>query len=142
MHQPIPDGPAYLGGKNSTVLLYGGGGKRVGRPAPPGPQLRQVEESEGGRIFQWFAMGEPVARVRHFPGGASVEVDDLRYGFPGNPERGLFGIRATFDAEGRLQGEVQRTRYQPSAPSLRALWRAIFGDFSALGLPPPSSGVN
>ncbi|MGE4652399.1 MAG: metal-dependent hydrolase [Myxococcota bacterium] len=112
------------------------------RPTPPGPLVRRVEESEGGRIFQWFAMGETVARVRRFPGGTSVEIDDLRYGFPGDPERGLFGIRATFDAEGKLQGEIQRTRYQPSAPSLRALWRATLGDFSALDLPPPSPGLN
>ena len=101
-----------------------------------------MKESEGGRIFQWFAMGETVVRVLPVPGGTAVEIDDLRYGFPGNPERGLFGIRAIFDSQGRLRGEIQRTGYRPHAPSLGALWRAIFGDFSGLGLRTSSPGVN
>ena len=112
------------------------------QPSPPSPLAQLVKESEGGRIFDWFAMGETVVRAYPVSGGTAVEIDDLRYGFPGNPERGLFGIRAIFDSEGRLQGEIQRTHYRPRAPSLGALWRAIFGDFSSLGLRTQSGRVN
>lgn len=104
------------------------------RPTQGNPLAKRVEESEGGRIFQWFAMGETVTHVFPIPGGTVVEIDDLRYGFPGNPERGFFGIRAVFGPEGHLRGEIERARHSPPTPSLGAFWRAIFGDFSGLGL--------
>ena len=59
-----------------------------------------------GRILQWFADGLVVGRV--VEDGAAVELDDLRYGFPGRPEQGLWGIRVPLGRDGRPSGPASR----------------------------------
>ncbi|MBN2371466.1 MAG: metal-dependent hydrolase [Vicinamibacteria bacterium] len=62
-----------------------------------------------GRLFEWFAMGQTAARVHETHDGLFiVEIDDLRYGLPSRPREGLWGLRAHFDAHGRLVGAVER----------------------------------
>jgi hypothetical protein len=81
-------------------------------------------------------MGEATPRLEMTPEGAVVEIDDLRFGFPGHPRDGLWGVRVRFDARGRPAGPGQRfDRELPEAPStlLGDLWRR------ALGLAPHAS---
>ncbi len=108
------------------------------RPEPAEPWLDKLLATREGAIFAWFAMGEVAARVQHEGGSVTVELDDLRYGVPGIPERGLWGIRGVFDRTGRLLGPVRRIGMaRPSIP-LGALWRATWGDFSGLVATRPS----
>ncbi len=105
---------------------------RVEAP-PPHPLVDALARTREGSIFIWFAMGEVYPRVRAAPGGAVVELDDLRYGFPGRPDQGMWGIRARFDPAGRLRGPI--LRYSRPAPGsgldlVGGLWRATWGDFS------------
>jgi inner membrane protein len=104
-------------------------------PPPPHPLVEALRRTREGSIFEWFAMGEVVAHVIERRDGAIVEIEDLRYGLPGAPDRGMWGIRARFDREGRLLGPVQRfgrSRPGASRATLAALARACLGDFSGL----------
>jgi inner membrane protein len=105
------------------------------RPPPPHPLVEELSRTREGSLFIWFAMGEITHRVSSDGGNTVVEIDDLRYGFPGAPDRGIWGIRAAFDHRGRLRGPVQRfDRGRPglSLAILRGLAKATFGDFSEL----------
>lgn len=100
---------------------------------PPHPLVDRVRATPEGRIFEWFAMGETQAHLIPRGQEISVEIDDLRYGFPGDSERGMWGIRADFDRNGNLVGPVRRTRdNRPRTLSLDAFWRATWGEPSAL----------
>jgi len=102
-------------------------------PAPD-PRAANLLGTWQGRVFTWFAMDEISWRVRVKGDTAVIEVDDLRYGLPGDPpDQGLWGIRATYDAGGRRTGPVERyarRRTGRIAPLLRSMWRATWGDFS------------
>ncbi len=77
-------------------------------PPSPGFQIRVVEASDG-RTF--------------------VEIDDLRYGFPGRPADGLWGIRVPLDDAGRPAGPAARFNrpLRPSsAEALGFLFREAF----------------
>jgi len=97
------------------------------------PRVEHLLDTEEGKIFHWFAMGEISARVVPLDSGYRVEIDDLRYGFYGPPEFGLWGIAAVFDAGGKVIGEVERFRrpYPPVRETLVRLWRETFGLSSA-----------
>ena len=97
------------------VVARSGGEVRVGwlsllapRPiawesfeAASGPAVEAARLTREGRILEWFAMGEATPRVEATTGGAVVEIDDLRFGFPGRPRDGLWGVRVRLDAAGR-----------------------------------------
>jgi inner membrane protein len=103
------------------------------KATPPHPLIEKLKATPRGDLFVWFAMGEISARVSEGPDGTTVEIDDLRYGFPGTPERGMWGIRGRFDHEQRLIEPVQRIRHpRPSRTSIEALWQAMWGNFSKL----------
>jgi inner membrane protein len=107
------------------------------RPAPPHPLIDALAQTREAAIFTWFAMGETAARVTANGDGFAVEISDLRYGFPGEPAMGYWGIRGDFDAEGRLRGPVRRVEHRPPETTgalARRLWRAAWGDFSDTGL--------
>ena len=99
----------------------------------PHPLVARLLATPRGEIFDWFAMGEVAARVLPDPLGFAVEIDDLRYGFPENPQRGMWGIRGVFDSDAKPIGRVERIRLSPpSGLSLGSLWDAMRGDFSTL----------
>ncbi|HEY5658114.1 MAG TPA: metal-dependent hydrolase [Myxococcota bacterium] len=107
------------------------------RPTPPHPLVDALARTREGAIFVWFAMGETATRVTSSGDAFVVEISDLRYGFPGAPDRGFWGIRGVFDRDGRLREPVQRIEYDPPASTgslIRKLWRAAWGDFSGMGL--------
>ena len=107
------------------------------RPQPPHPLIDALAQTREGIIFTWFAMGETAARVTPNGDGFAVEINDVRYGFPGEPVMGFWGIRGVFDADGRLRGPVQRIEHDPphtTGSTLRTIWRAAWGDFSGTGL--------
>lgn len=96
------------------------------------PLVNDVLETPLGRVFRWFAMGKLAARVRRTPdGGFEVEVDDIRYGFPGGaPDQGIWGIRRLYDRGGRPVGEVERYRRELPAgvgSLLATFWQLLTG---------------
>jgi inner membrane protein len=75
---------------------------------PQHPLIEALERSREGRVFAWFAMDQTFPRVLEGDAIATVEIDDIRYGFPGPAGDGLWGIRGRFDARGRLLAPVER----------------------------------
>ena len=107
---------------------------------PEHPMVDKLVETREGRIFVWFAGGEVVPRVIELNNSVLVELEDLRYGFFEEPDQGIWGIRGTFDLEGRLQGEVVRFQRQPDVKpeTFLNLWRAAFGLIPEI----PGSGLS
>ncbi len=100
------------------------------------PLVERLISTPRGQIFAQFAMDEIAGRILPDVRGLAVEIDDLRYGFPGSPERGMWGIRGVFGEDQQLAAPVERTRHPgPPAMGADALWRAMWGDFSALPRP-------
>jgi inner membrane protein len=102
------------------------------------PLIDVLKRTPEGALFIWFAMEEVTARVTESPHSIVVELEDLRYGYPGTPDQGIWGIRAVFDREGRRLGPVSRfsRRREGLRFGLRDLWHATWGDFSGFGLEP------
>lgn len=102
-----------------------------------GPLVEALKRTPEGALFTWFALDEVTGRVTRSRDGYVVELDDLRYGMPGRPDEGFFGVRARFDRDGRQLGPVRRfQRSRPLEVGLSELWDAMWGDFAALGLDP------
>jgi len=98
--------------------------------AASGSLVEAARETEEARIFEWFAMGESTPRLEPTTGGAVVEFDDLRYGFPGRPRDGLWGVRIRLDAAGRPSGPGERFDRELPAPApelLGRIWRETLG---------------
>jgi inner membrane protein len=105
------------------------------RSAPPQPLIEALMRTREGTIFVWFAMGEVVAHVEQLRDGFAVEIDDLRYGSLEDRERGFWGIRGVFDANGDLRAPIEIVHYgrpQSWSSALGDVWRAAWGDFSGL----------
>lgn len=96
-----------------------------------GPLIEAARATREARVLEWFAMGEATPRLeRASPGGWTVELDDLRYGFPGAPREGLWGLRVRLDEAGRPLGPGERFDRELPAPVpalLRTLWRETLG---------------
>jgi inner membrane protein len=93
-----------------------------------GPLVEAARSAPEVQVLEWFAMGEATPRLE--AAGTVVEFDDLRYGFPGRPRDGLWGVRVRLDAAGRPRGPAERfDRALPtSAPELLGqLWRSTLG---------------
>jgi inner membrane protein len=126
------------------VVARSGGEVRVGfvtllRPRPiqweaftqaTGPEVEAARATPEVRLFEWFAMGEATPRVERSGALGRVELDDLRYGLPGRPRDGLWGVRVELDASGRPTGPPERfDRELPGSVSsiLLTLWRETLG---------------
>jgi len=95
-----------------------------------GPPVDAARATPEARLFEWFAMGEDAARVELREGRLVVELDDLRYGFPGHPRDGFWGVRVTLDATGRPLGpgvRFERPLPAPVSRMLYTLWRETLG---------------
>lgn len=98
--------------------------------AASGPLVDAARRVPEVRVLEWFAMGEATPRTREADGETLVEFDDLRYGFPGQPRDGLWGVRVRFDPAGQHRGPGERfdRRLPASAPELVGqLWRRTLG---------------
>jgi inner membrane protein len=73
-----------------------------------GPLVTAARQTREARLFEWFAQGETTARVRRTNEGSVVEIDDMRYGVPGLPQDGIWGLRVRLDASGRPLGAGER----------------------------------
>jgi inner membrane protein len=96
--------------------------------AASGPLVEAARSTREVLVLEWFAMGEATPRLEE--GGAVVEFDDLRYGFPGRPRDGLWGVRVRLDAAGRPiePGErFDRALPAPAPQLLGQLWRHTLG---------------
>ena len=58
-----------------------------------------------------------------------VELDDLRYGFPGAPRDGFWGVRVRLSEDGRLleAARFQRPLPAPVSSLLYSIWRETLG---------------
>ena len=83
----------------------------------PDPRIAAAQATPEGRVFEWFASGQTVGQVKQGVSGLVVEIDDLRFGFPGRPEQGLWGIRVPLDGAGRPTGPVERFNRPLPAPA-------------------------
>jgi hypothetical protein len=95
-----------------------------------GPLVAAARETWEAEVLEWFAMGQTAARLDATADGAVVEIDDLRYGLPGTPRDGLWGVRVRLDRAGRPVGPGERVnRPLPSPPGelLGQLWRGALG---------------
>jgi inner membrane protein len=94
-----------------------------------GPSVDAARATFEGSVLEWFAMGEATARVEAAESGAVVEIDDLRYGFPGHPRDGLWGVRVHLDAGGRPVRAERFDRPVPVPPRrlLEQIWRGTLG---------------
>lgn len=103
------------------------------------PLVDALKHTPEGSLFTRFAMNEVTARVWKARDVFIVELDDLRYGMPGRPADGFWGVRGIFDASGHLLEPVRRVqRGRGDAPvGIPQLWAAMWGDFAALGLGAP-----
>jgi len=98
--------------------------------AARGPAVDAARLTDEARVFEWFAMGEATPRVEATADGAVVEMDDLRFGFPGRPKDGLWGVRVRLDAEGRPVGPGERFDRALPAPAselVGRIWRETLG---------------
>ena len=93
----------------------------------PDPRVAAARATSEGRTFEWFTDGQTVGQARETASGAVVEIDDLRFGFPGQPELGLWGIRLPMSRDGRPLGPVQRFN-RPLPTSAGSLVGRIFGE--------------
>jgi inner membrane protein len=96
--------------------------------AAGGPLVEAARSTREVQVLEWFAMGEATPRLEE--AGAVVEFDDLRYGLPGRPRDGLWGVRVRLDAAGRPSGPGERfERALPASTSelLGQLWRQALG---------------
>jgi inner membrane protein len=92
---------------------------------PRDPRIDAARATREGRILEWFAAGQTLGRVIDGPGRAAVEIDDLRYGVPGRPREGLWGIRVPLDGGGRPTEPVERFN-RPLPPSPGRMLLSIF----------------
>jgi inner membrane protein len=95
-----------------------------------GPLVDAARATPEGRLFDWFAMGEATPRVETAGADSVVELDDLRFGFPGAARDGLWGLRVRLDASGRPLGPGERfdRELRTSASTLlRTIWRETLG---------------
>jgi inner membrane protein len=96
-----------------------------------GPLVEAARATEEARILEWFAGGQTAAKVSGSDEtGRVVEIDDLRYGLPGNAEQGLWGVRVRLDGSGQPLGPGERiVRLRPfrSRRLLGELWRGTIG---------------
>ncbi len=95
-----------------------------------GPLVDAARQTREARLFDWFTQGEATARVRRIPDGAIVELDDMRFGVPGPPQDGLWGVRVRLDPAGRPTGPGERFRRSVGGSAgevLGQLWRETLG---------------
>ena len=95
-----------------------------------GPLVEAARNSPEARFFEYFAMGQATPSVEDASGGGVVDFDDLRFGLPGHPREGFWGIRVRLDAQGRPAGPGERfDRVLPAPVSklLRTLWQKTLG---------------
>lgn len=74
--------------------------------AASGPEVEAARATPEVRLLEWFAMGQATPRLEE--SGTVVEFDDLRYGVPGRPRDGLWGVRVRLDRAGRPIAPAER----------------------------------
>lgn len=72
------------------------------------PLVEHLRRTREGQLFEWFAAGQTHGKVEPEGEAWLASLDDLRYGVPGQPETGLWGIRARFDARGKMLAQPER----------------------------------
>ena len=104
-------------------------------PAETG-EGRELAATWEGRTMRWFALDDVVLHTTPLPGGGSlVEMEDLRYGLPGQaPGRSMWGVRARYNAGGAREGPVERFRRDGRTARFSGLGSLTLGRFHQAGL--------
>ncbi|MEX2643977.1 MAG: metal-dependent hydrolase [Acetobacterales bacterium] len=77
------------------------------------PVLVQLGMTRQAFGFYWFAMGQTHGTLRRGEDGTLIaEMHDMRYGVPGQPQRGMWALRAV-TRHGDLVGEIEKVFYRP-----------------------------
>jgi len=95
-----------------------------------GPLVEAARATPEAQLFEWFAMGEATPRVEPMADGSVVEFDDLRFGLPGAPRDGFWGLRVRLGSDGRPLEPGERFERELKAPVsklLRTIWRETLG---------------
>lgn len=129
------DGKVWVGW-HTTLALGCSFGQSFPEPAETAASL-ELEGTWEGQLMRWFAMDEVVVHTSQLPdGGALVEMEDLRYGMPGqSPARSMWGVQARYDAAGTRMAPVERFRRpRGEGVSFAILSDLTLGHFASSGL--------
>ncbi|HEX9619511.1 MAG TPA: metal-dependent hydrolase [Polyangiaceae bacterium] len=92
------------------------------------PLVERLRYTPEGQMFEWFAAGQTHGNVEREGREWVVTIDDIRYGLPGHPETGLWGIRARYDEQGKMLGSPERfSRERDSMRGLARVFAAALG---------------
>ena len=100
------------------------------RPAAH-PLILQFDDSPEGQLLRWFAMDQVAHIVTATAGGDLLQAYDIRYGLPGDPRQGLWGIRVLYGGDGAVLEPARRfsiDRGDALNDNLARLWWGIIGD--------------
>jgi inner membrane protein len=93
------------------------------------PAVQIVRTSPEGALLEWFADGDTASFVHSEPGGTKrVRVEDIRYGWASAGGRGMWGLEARVDAEGKLVSPPRRIgRVAPNRRDFDRIGRLLSG---------------
>lgn len=80
-----------------------------------------------GRLFERFSMGQNTHRVIARADRIELWSEDIRYGLPHAPRKGLWGVRTVFAPDGRILEPPRRFRHPRDVRGsiAAAIWRAV-----------------
>ena len=93
------------------------------------PPVRTLLDTWEGSMIAWMADGDMIATVHPEPGGfRRVKIEDVRYAWASEAGRGMWGVEARLDAEGRIVDRPRRTeRSRPRPEELDRLVPLLLG---------------
>jgi inner membrane protein len=87
------------------------------------PLAEKLKSTREGKLFNWFAMGKVRTVIKHLDhGNTLVQLNDLRYGFPGTPS--LWGIEAIFNNKGERISSIEYFSHRPPF-ELKSVWEFL-----------------
>lgn len=89
------------------------------------PRIDAIRNTEKGQVFEWFADWQTAASIHPLEnGGARVQIHDIRWGFNGPPDQGIWGIQGDFNSNGERISEI--TRFKTKIPKDKKTLKSFF----------------
>lgn len=95
------------------------------------PLQQRFLQSDVGQLFDWFSMGYISYIVDRRGDATALQAWDIRYGLPDYPRKGMWGVEALYDDEGRPLAEPRPIRVDRTSnlgQNLLRLWWGTIGD--------------